>query len=58
LIDAEVQGIVTSQYERAQRLLKRHRKALEKLTNRLLDQETVDGCAVAEALGKKEDCEL
>lgn len=57
LIDAEIQSIVTGQYERAQRLLKRHRKALEKLTHQLLEQETVDGCAVVEALGKDKDCE-
>ncbi len=54
LIDAEVQRIVTEQYERAQALLKGHRTALETVARRLLEQETVDGRAVQEALGVEE----
>jgi cell division protease FtsH len=49
-IDAEVQRIVTAQYERAQRLLQEHRPALERLTAQLLKCETVDGAAVKAAL--------
>jgi cell division protease FtsH len=52
VIDREVQRIVTEAYERAQNLLREHRDALEKLTQQLLKQETVDGSAVKEALGK------
>jgi len=54
LIDAEVQRIVTEQYERARALLTAHRAALETLARRLLEQETLDGCAVQEALGVEE----
>ena len=54
VIDAEVQRIITEQLDRAQALLTGHRSALEVLTQRLLEQETVDGCAVQEALGEEE----
>ena len=50
IIDSEVQGIVTKQYEKAQALLKEHRVALESLATELLESETLDGAAVAEAL--------
>ncbi len=50
VIDGEVQRFVTEQYERAQGLLRAHRDALEKLTQQLLQQETVDGGAVKRAL--------
>ena len=50
VIDSEVQRIVTEQYERAQALLQDHRAALETLTGQLLQQETVDGSAVKQAL--------
>jgi len=50
VIDAEVQRLVTEQYERAQALLRDHRAALEALAQRLLKQETVTGGAVKEAL--------
>jgi len=49
-IDAEIQRLVTEQYDRAQGLLKTHRAALEALTQQLLKQETVDGSAVKNAL--------
>ncbi len=49
-IDAEVQRIVTEQYERAQALLQGHRKALEQLTGELLAKETLEGSAVRQAL--------
>ncbi len=49
-IDAEVQRIVSEQYERAQSLLSEHRAALEALTRQLLQQESLDGSAVKQAL--------
>jgi cell division protease FtsH len=56
-IDAEVQRIVTAQYERAQGLLQEHRPALERLTAQLLKCETVDGAAVKAALtGEEQVC--
>jgi len=53
VIDAEVQRIVTEQYERAQALLRQHRAALNNLTQQLLQKETLPGSAVKEALGKE-----
>jgi ATP-dependent Zn protease len=50
-IDAEVQRLVTTQYERAQCLLLAHCNALETLTRQLLTQETVNGSAVQAGLG-------
>jgi cell division protease FtsH len=50
VIDAEVQRIVTDQYERAQSLLMEHRAALESLTRQLLQDESVDGSAVKHVL--------
>jgi len=50
VIDAEVQRLVTEQYERAQALLKDHRAALKTLAQQLLKQETVSGSVVKEAL--------
>jgi cell division protease FtsH len=53
IIDGEVQNLVTEQYERAQALLREHREALESLAKELLEHETLDGSAVAAALGTK-----
>jgi len=50
VIDSEVQRIVTEQYERAQALLKAHQAAHKTLAQQLLEQETVSGSAVKEAL--------
>ena len=50
IIDAEVQRLVTEQYEKAQMVLREHRGALEILAKELLEQETVDGSAVRAAL--------
>ena len=50
VIDAEVQRIVTEQYERAEALLNDHRAALTRLAQQLLKQETVSGSDVKEAL--------
>jgi cell division protease FtsH len=52
VIDAEVQRLVTEQYNRAQALLRDHRAALATLAQQLLKQETVSGGDVKEALGK------
>jgi len=54
LIDNEVKRIISEQYERAQALLQQHRAALEALTQRLLQCETLDGSAVKEALAADE----
>jgi cell division protease FtsH len=54
VIDKEVQRIVTAQYERAYALLSDHRAALDALTAQLLQQETVDGNAVRQALASGE----
>jgi cell division protease FtsH len=49
-IDSEVQRIITTQYERAQRILTEHRAALTTLTGQLLKTETLDGNVVRQAL--------
>ncbi len=51
VIEAEIQRLVTEQYERAQALLKDHHAALETLARQLLQHETVSGSAVKQALG-------
>lgn len=53
IIDEEVQLIIDGQYQRAQQLLMDHQTALESLTRRLLETETVDGAAVKQALDEK-----
>lgn len=50
LIDEEVQLLIAEQYQRAQNLLQENRQALERLTKKLLETETVDGAAVKQAL--------
>jgi cell division protease FtsH len=50
IIDGEVQRLVTEQYDRAQALLLEHRDALDALAGQLLEHETLDGSAVAQAL--------
>ena len=50
VIEAEIQRLVTEQYERAQALLKDHHAALETLARQLLQHETVSGSAVKQAL--------
>lgn len=52
-IDGEVQRIVTEQYTQAYDCLQAHRTALESLTAQLLEQETVDGQAVNQALARE-----
>lgn len=43
LIDQEVRGIISRQYERAKRILEVRREVLEKTTHKLLEQETIVG---------------
>jgi cell division protease FtsH len=50
-IDAEIKRLITTQYDRAQKLLVERRAALETLAQQLLKDETVDGRAVKAALG-------
>ncbi|HUK01466.1 MAG TPA: ATP-dependent zinc metalloprotease FtsH [Steroidobacteraceae bacterium] len=50
VIDAEIQRLVTEQYERAQVLLKSRRAALKTLAQQLLKEETVSGSSVKAAL--------
>ena len=50
LIDGEVQRLVGDQYARARRLLEENEQALRLLAQRLLERESLDGCAVKEAL--------
>ena len=52
-IDGEVQRIVTEQYTLAYACLQDHQAALESLTAQLLQQETVDGSAVLQALANE-----
>ena len=42
-IDAEIRRIVTTQYERATKILSDHRKELEEISEALLEYETLDG---------------
>lgn len=49
-IDGEVQRIITEQATQAYTCLQAHRTTLERLTAQLLQQETVDGSAVKQAL--------
>lgn len=46
-IDAQVSQIITTAYETAMKILKDHREALEKITQALLEFETIDGSEVA-----------
>ncbi len=50
VIDEEVKRLITTQYERGQKLLTERRAALETLAQQLLKKETVDGSAVKAAL--------
>ena len=52
-IDQEVVRLLREAEERATKLLEQHRDALDELTRRLLDQETVDGSVVYELVGRE-----
>ena len=53
-IDAEVKRLLQEAESRALRLLQGHRPALDRLTELLLEQETVDGAVVRSALAETE----
>jgi cell division protease FtsH len=53
LIDGEVVRLLREAEERATKILEQHRDALDELTRRLLDEETVDGGAVYEIAGRQ-----
>lgn len=50
MIDEEVLEILNSSYERAKKILKTYRKALESLAKTLLEKETIDGDHVLQAM--------
>ena len=50
MIDEEVLEILNSSYDRAKKVLKTYRKALESLAETLLEKETIDGDIVLEAM--------
>ena len=52
LIDEEVARLLRQAHERATELLTQHRDALDRLTELLLERETVDGTDVDEVLGR------
>ena len=54
MIDEEVLEILSSSYERAKKILKKYRKALESLAKTLIEQETIDGDCVLQAMQEYE----
>jgi len=50
MIDEEVLEILNSSYDRAKKVLKTYRKALESLAETLLEKETIDGDHVLQAM--------
>ena len=50
MIDEEVLEILNSSYDRAKKVLKTYRKALESLAETLLEKETIDGDQVLQAM--------
>jgi cell division protease FtsH len=50
MIDEEVLEILNSSYERAKKILKTYRKALDSLAKTLLEIETIDGDGVLQAM--------
>jgi len=52
MIDEEVLKILNSSYERAKKILKTYRKALDSLAKMLLEKETIDGESVLNAMHK------
>ena len=55
LVDSEVRNLVTEQYERAQAILQENRAALDYLAAKLLEEETLDGSVVQEALERQRE---
>ena len=54
MIDEEVLEILSSSYERAKKILKKYRKALETLAKTLIEQETIDGDCVLQVMQEYE----
>ena len=54
MIDEEVLEILSSSYERAKKILKKYRKALESLSKTLIEQETIDGDCVLQVMQEYE----
>ena len=54
MIDEEVLEILSSSYERAKKILKKYRKALESLAKTLIEQETIDGDCVLKVMQEYE----
>jgi len=54
MIDKEVLEILSSSYERAKKILKKYRKALETLAKKLIEQETIDGDCVLQVMQEYE----
>ena len=54
MIDEEVLEILSSSYERAKKILKKYRKALESLAKILIEQETIDGDCVLQVMQEYE----
>ncbi len=50
LVDEEIKGLVEGCYERAKRLLREHRRALDKLAQKLLEVEVLEGEQLDELL--------
>ena len=54
MIDKEVLEILSSSYERAKKILKKYRKALESLAKTLIEQETIGGDCVLQVMQEYE----
>ena len=54
MIDEEVLEILSSSYERAKKILKKYRTALESLARTLMEKETIDGDCVVQVM---QECE-
>lgn len=53
IIDEEVKTIIEEQYKVAEELLQKHKKSLTKMSELLLEKETIDGSEVEKLLGEK-----
>ncbi len=54
MIDEEVLEVLSSSYERAKKILKKYRKALDSLAKTLIEQETIDGDCVLQVMQEYE----
>ncbi|GAG73678.1 unnamed protein product, partial [marine sediment metagenome] len=53
IIDGDINEILTKGYKMAKDIIVKHKNKLEKVTNRLLEVETLDGNELAELIGDK-----